>query len=878
VNQLIKNLLGLEAGQFRQVVMIPQGDFRRLLISGSDERESLMEKLFDTGPYKAVQERLKEMEEASEKDIRFRREKQDQLTADLSEISKSEDLMSFDEESAIAILEERLERLDEENAAASRALETAAASLERAKALFSDCEQFDSLKAEREKLEERRESMETLRENLDIFRKALALEDRYRNLIAARVATKKANQESEEVGKRLESLRKNRILLDSRMEKKPDLTERYDSVSRQIRVLEPFRDEYAGMASLLRRIEDVQIKSDEAEKRRLEYVQERDRAVERKDELDLLLEDLGRSGTPDERLEMVRKLESFLQLKKTLEIRESEFQSAEVHLADAEKANSHASKILEALEDGRWKDMSGQLAAELADGVPCPVCGSLHHPHPAEGGEGPGAEELEQARAEMVSAGELLSRARGSFGTAEALVLESRRALESLASELGEDAENPETGLRTLREEAVRESELRAERESILGTQMPDISTKLEGLSAEAEGFRRELKGLIDTRDERTAAWERAVAGFSDDSAIPQLADLPERLDDWQAETERLSDELQSLDAESQRLDESIRQAEAEAVLREEYRAASELDLDTRTQAFSRMLESSGFENEGVYRDALEHASSIDDDSSEYESWMNRRTEISTLLGEVERRIDGKAKPDIAVVSQERDRLSQEAAQIAGRLARGKETLRRLRETWDRFRELEEETRESDLRHGVLRRLTRQVRGVDPPRISLNRFFLARRLEEVLIQATRRLSILSRGRFTLKRLDEGGSGNSQAGLDLLVSDGWTGTDRPVRTLSGGQLFMASLALALGLADVVQARSGGVKLEALFIDEGFGTLDDESLQGVLGVLNDLREDRMVGVISHVPELRRQISNRIEVGRDSVGSNTRIVLGT
>jgi exonuclease SbcC len=337
VNQLIKNLLGLEAGQFRQVVMIPQGDFRRLLISGSDERESLMEKLFDTGPYKAVQERLKEMEEASEKDIRFRREKQDQLTADLSEISKSEDLMSFDEESAIAILEERLERLDEENAAASRALETAAASLERAKALFSDCEQFDSLKAEREKLEERRESMETLRENLDIFRKALALEDRYRNLIAARVATKKANQESEEVGKRLESLRKNRILLDSRMEKKPDLTERYDSVSRQIRVLEPFRDEYAGMASLLRRIEDVQIKSDEAEKRRLEYVQERDRAVERKDELDLLLEDLGRSGTPDERLEMVRKLESFLQLKKTLEIRESEFQSAEVHLGRCRK-------------------------------------------------------------------------------------------------------------------------------------------------------------------------------------------------------------------------------------------------------------------------------------------------------------------------------------------------------------------------------------------------------------------------------------------------------------------------------------------------------------------------------------------------------------
>ncbi|MDT8297210.1 MAG: SbcC/MukB-like Walker B domain-containing protein, partial [Spirochaetaceae bacterium] len=413
--------------------------------------------------------------------------------------------------------------------------------------------------------------------------------------------------------------------------------------------------------------------------------------------------------------------------------------------------------------------------------------------------------------------------------------------------------------------------------ESILGIQMPDISTKLEGLSADAEGFRRELKGLIDSRDERKDAWKSAVAGLPDDLAIPQPAELPEKLDDWQTEMERLSDELKSLEAESRRLDESIGQAESEAVLREEYRAASELDLESRSRAFSRMLASSGFENEGAYCEALEHASSIEVDSSEYESWTNRRMENSTLLAEVERRIDGRAKPDIAGTAQERDRLSQEAAQIAGRLARGKETLRRLKEAWHRCRELEEEKRESELRHGVLRRLTRQVRGVDPPRISLNRFFLARRLEEVLIQATRRLSLLSRGRFTLKRLDEGGSGNSQAGLDLLVSDGWTGTDRPVNTLSGGQLFMASLALALGLADVVQARSGGVKLEALFIDEGFGTLDDESLQGVLGVLNDLREDRMVGVISHVPELRRQISNRIEVGRDSVGSTTRLIIG-
>jgi exonuclease SbcC len=193
------------------------------------------------------------------------------------------------------------------------------------------------------------------------------------------------------------------------------------------------------------------------------------------------------------------------------------------------------------------------------------------------------------------------------------------------------------------------------------------------------------------------------------------------------------------------------------------------------------------------------------------------------------------------------------------------------------YRKLQDENRDLETRNSLLRRLSEQVRGVSPPKISLNRYFLARRLEEVLVQATRRLTLLSRGRFVLKRRDEGRTAAAQAGLDLLVSDAWTGTERPVNTLSGGQLFMASLSLALGLADVVQARSGGVRLEALFIDEGFGTLDDDALQGVLAVLNDLRENRMVGVISHVPELKRQIADRIEVSAAGTGSKITMVHG-
>jgi len=161
-------------------------------------------------------------------------------------------------------------------------------------------------------------------------------------------------------------------------------------------------------------------------------------------------------------------------------------------------------------------------------------------------------------------------------------------------------------------------------------------------------------------------------------------------------------------------------------------------------------------------------------------------------------------------------------------------------------------------------------------KISLKRFFLAQRLEEVLIQASQRLTLLSRGRFTLKRDKNIRHRAVQTGLDLNIFDHHTGTERPASTLSGGQMFLASLSLALGLADVVQARSGGINIEALFIDEGFGSLDEETLQLALQVLNELRKGRMVGVISHVTELNRQISNCIEVKKASIGSGIKLVL--
>ncbi|MFJ6998073.1 SbcC/MukB-like Walker B domain-containing protein, partial [Streptomyces sp. NPDC003090] len=173
--------------------------------------------------------------------------------------------------------------------------------------------------------------------------------------------------------------------------------------------------------------------------------------------------------------------------------------------------------------------------------------------------------------------------------------------------------------------------------------------------------------------------------------------------------------------------------------------------------------------------------------------------------------------------------------------------------------------------------LTAGTSAENERRMRLESYVLAARLEQVAAAATARLQRMSSGRYTLVHSDAR-SGGKRAGLGLHVVDAWTGSERDTATLSGGETFFASLALALGLADVVTDEAGGVRLDTLFIDEGFGSLDDQTLDEVLDVLDSLRErDRSVGIVSHVPDLRRRIPAQLEVVKGRDGSHVRLRTG-
>lgn len=179
--------------------------------------------------------------------------------------------------------------------------------------------------------------------------------------------------------------------------------------------------------------------------------------------------------------------------------------------------------------------------------------------------------------------------------------------------------------------------------------------------------------------------------------------------------------------------------------------------------------------------------------------------------------------------------------------------------------------------YSLYKRLDDAANGNNKKRLVFEQYVLAAYFEEILMAANLRLETMSGGRYRLRRVQEVGDGRSKDSLDMEVMDYYTGKYRSVKTLSGGESFKASLALALGMSDVIQAGSGGIRVETLFVDEGFGSLDGESLEQACETLESLVEkDRLIGLISHVPELSEKISSQIRIYKTNAGSRAEVVV--
>ncbi|MCK1818921.1 SMC family ATPase [Streptomyces sp. XM83C] len=851
IGEEITQLIGMSREQFCQVVLLPQGDFARFLRADAEARGRLLGRLFDTQRFADVEKRLADRRRAAEARVRegdaalladaHRMQQAAGTAMELPELTPGEPGLADTVLTAAAVARTtareqldiarcRLDAAESAHAAADRALADArelarlqrrfTEAQERARRLEEDA---DAHRAAQARMERARKA-ETVAPALELRE---AAETEHRRAAAAEAAVRArlprhlsdagaaglaaaARRAAEELGG-LDAARRAEQRLTALLAERADL-DRQERADDEILAdadgwLTGWDDTRAALQTRIDTAQDAAARAEQLAERH-EAARQRLAAAALRDRL-----------------------------------------TAEAEQAAADERAAHARELAarEDWLDVRERRLSGiaaELAAGLTDGEPCAVCGATDHPAPARKDAGHvdrtaeeqalaacrRAEEEHARRERQLSAvREKLAAATAEAGdtptadlareadTLEQQWAEARRAASALhaAHEELRRAEEEHRRRTTARQEAQLRAASRAARRDTLDRERALLESELA-----------EARGTADSVADRADRLQRQADLFTEAADAARLAeDTARRLKDADA---RLADAAFRAGFATPR--------DAAAALLD---AAGHRELQSRLDA--RQSE------EAAVRAILAEADTATAAQRPPVALADAEQTAATAARRL--RDAASARDAAARRCEELDRLSRRATAFARRLAP-------LREEYDRVARL------AALTAGTSAENTRRMR--------LESYVLAARLEQVAAAATARLERMSSGRYTLVHSDDR-TGRGRSGLGLHVVDAWTGRERDTATLSGGETFFASLALALGLADVVTDEAGGVRLDTLFIDEGFGSLDDQTLDEVLDVLDSLRErDRSVGIVSHVPDLRRRIHAQLEVVKGRSGS--------
>ncbi|MCR9097799.1 MAG: SMC family ATPase [bacterium] len=887
VDAAVRNLLGLDRSQFRQVILLPQGEFRRLLEASSKERQEILSRLFDIDRYADLERRLKGAADQLRNELGRVEERRATLLGQAE--AENEEAFALRRKALGAEIDEArtaLEASVETERVARDALERGRVDRERLQARETAVKQHASLAARKPEFEHERDRLrdavraEPVVLRFDAWANARrASEEAARRLEGATAAVRAADEA-------LEGARNDEFAARERTPELRGLEEtvaRLRASSEAVARLETLRAEHAervtAQAALAQRLEREAALATEAQRAlaTLEEQAERHAALleaqrtrtEARSALAARLERARRRAALETAL--ARRAERLTRLDAGIDAERAELALAEAALREAQAQDRAAA--------------AHRLAATLVAGESCPVCGSTEHPAkaseaatdraPGEAGGEVEIEALEDRVARLRAHLEPQVAERAGLAGEQA---SETRALDALRGdgESSEDRADEHDDLASL-DVALAEADRAIEdAQAALAT----ATQASEALAERRAGFERLRAPLEDLRREHAggeAAIETSAQNLATQAAaLPAEARTPEALAEALSASEtRRSALAERIEATAAAVGDAVRvRAEREAtrvaVVEEHQRTRA--SVAEAEQAADQARARAGFEDERALRAAyLDEAARAElqgrVDAFDRDLESARRVEETAIAA-----AEGASVVDVealatAFEAANRDRSARQDA--VGRLEERAAGWARLAASLEK---LIEENGTLVARYERIGGLANVAGGENPERVSFQRFVLAAFLDEVLALATVSLRRMSKGRYALQRVTELGDRRRRAGLDLAVWDAHTGQERPVATLSGGESFCAALALALGLADVVQRHSGGTRLDAIFVDEGFGSLDPESLELALATLVELQSGgRMVGLISHVPELQERIDTRIAVQPGRGGSS-------
>jgi DNA repair protein SbcC/Rad50 len=874
----IADLMGMSADQFFQVVLLPQGEFARFLHADAGDRAKVLQRLFGTDRFHAVEEWLARRRKATADEVREAEAGISGLLARVAQAAgvpvPSDDLELSDNPLPSGDPEPPDDPLPPASWAAQLA-EAAAAGAAAGQAQVAgyrrELDRALDLQRDAERLADRQRRRQDALDTRDRLAAAKAdLQDRRAELAAAARAAEVAPAlaEADRTSRALAQARVHEDQARQRAAAAPGVTESPGARAAELRAgsqehvtrlgrLEALRsvslqadDEdqaaeaaRASAAALAAQVDAATAELANWQQQRPGLGRERDQAAEAGQRLPAVQAEADRYGRAADdasalavaRVDKSRQEEAWFAAKmEYLELFED------------------ASRLRRVRIDG----MRAELAATLVDGAPCPVCGSLDHPELCElRGERVTREQEEDADARAGQASERAETIGARLGAADVRVSDLTARLEVDGFTIAADLVSLQADAARLKA-AARERRAQAAELAAAAARHAELQAALEALDQAIADTGKQLAELTEQRESglRQAAGADLRAGRHRESLLAQLGGQPD-LDT------ALTAARQAADA----LTDAADAADATMRAEDDARRAGDLAVQAATEAgFADLEAARRAQRDAPWRAAADQAIREHEASSRAVAELLADPDLDVALdppadlaGARAAVSEARQVHDDAVAAYDRAKhRAEQLADLAPRLAARLDELKPLADRAAEARRL------ADLAAGL---------GANTLRMTLSSFVLAARLEEVAAAASERLLKMTSGRYSLVHTDAR-RGAGRSGLGLLACDGWTGVDRDTSTLSGGETFLASLALALGLADVVTAEAGGTRIEALFVDEGFGSLDEDTLEEVMTVLDGLREGgRMVGIVSHVAELRQRIPAQVRVHKGQAGSH-------
>ena len=878
----IKSLLGLNVEQFRQVMVLPQGKFRDLLLADSKDREKIFSQLFQTSVYKKIEEKLKS--DASEI-----RKKVDQQKHQILGIIKGTGL-STEEEVGTELQDLTPKRHNAEQAKNNKNLKVRATenSFEEAKRVSK---QFATLF----------DKKETLKQELSLSKVIEKQESQLNKAVKAQRIYHLFDNKNQIKNKVIDLEKQLKYCVEKYNEVKINLknsSEFYDTANVAYANVDTLKTKKAQLTQFnallltLNSINEALISAkldlfgskQKVEAINLEIAQDQNvlttneqataqilKIVEALSETKILLEKATQVLIKREKLDVYDKDFEYL----------DNINQQLIH--EVEKANEsylQAQLHVKQVEYGWHSSQASLLAQALNKNDPCPVCGSKVHPCLAttlhkvpfttkeDVDEARVLEKQHKAALDQLKVDLSLSNDR--VKTNKQQSLEMLKTLGTIADKSIEQLNCEKTNLKVKLQKLQLTHQELTDSIALCEKLKQNIQTKIEA--------QKQLNAQVKINNEAVIAKQASLQQIK--SQIPSIYQesgvVEQSISSVNSEIEILSSNLNLARSQLGQVKSDFDKTETQKISLENQVKSESKSKQLIDESWLVALKNSQFDSQAMFKEAIldeDTQQKMEKNITEYRQHIEN---LSAVIIQLEQDLCDQKEPDLIalenMLNQEKDELKSYES-----------TWRKLDERHNLLRhvqillaEAHKQNESLETQYNTIGTLYEVSNGLTGKKISLQRFVLSVLLDDVLIQASVRLSIMSKGRYQLVRKSDRAKGNKASGLELEVDDAYTGKIRSVATLSGGESFLAALSLALGVSDVVQSYAGGVKLETLFIDEGFGSLDPDALELTIRALIDLQSSgRMIGVISHVTELKEQMALRIDVTSGKFGSEISIL---